>query len=144
MIGVVVAAHGALADALVDTARLVVPTIGKVAAVGITDTDDSARYEKRLRQAVEQVSGGGGVLLLTDMFGGTPSNLGLTLHDYGNVEVLTGTNLPMLIKALQLSGRSVSLQDAASEIRRYGQRSIAVAGEVLAGGVKATEGEAES
>ena len=74
------------------------------------------------------------MLVLTDMFGGTPSNVGLTLHQAGRVEVLTGANLPMLIKALQLSVKDLDLASAARQVRESGARAIAVASEVLSGG----------
>ena len=80
MIGIVVAAHGELAESLVKTARAVFEGKGPVQAVGIVDQDDAASYEARLQSAVEDVGGENGVLVLTDMFGGTPSNVGLALH----------------------------------------------------------------
>jgi PTS system mannose-specific IIA component len=141
MIGIVVAAHGVLANALVTTARSVFPESGLIEAVGITDSDDAASYEARLQAAVERVQGGDGVLVLTDMFGGTPSNVGLTLHRQGHVEVLTGANLPMLIKAMQLSSRGAALQTAAVDVKEYGLRAIAVASEVL--GVDESAGDSE-
>ena len=134
MIGVVVAAHGELAQALVATARLVVQDPGHVVAVGIESKDDTASYEARLQAAVAEVqTERGGVLVLTDMFGGTPSNVGLTMHQAGKVEVLTGANLPMLIKALQLSRKELDLATAARQVKESGIRAIAVASEVLAG-----------
>jgi PTS system mannose-specific IIA component len=141
MIGIVVAAHGALAKVLVATARSVLPETGPIEAVGITDSDDAASYEARLQAAVEQVQTGDGVLVLTDMFGGTPSNVGLTLHRQGHVEVLTGANLPMLVKAMQLSSRGAALQTAAVDVKEYGRRAIAVASEVL--GVDDGEGDSD-
>ena len=131
MIGIVVAAHGQLADALVEAALMVVPEAERVTAVSITARDDSSAYEARLRAAIDKVEAGRGVILLTDMFGGTPSNLGMTLHQPGKVEVLTGANLPMLIRALQLVRRDVDLASAAREVKEYGSRAIAVASEVL-------------
>src|SRR5207249_1895957 len=101
VIGVVIAAHGRLAEALVETARLVVPLAGRVESVPITGSDDTAAFVERLRGAVQRVEGGAGVMVLTDMFGGTPANVGMTMHQAERVEVLTGVNLPMVIKALQ-------------------------------------------
>jgi len=133
MIGVVVAAHGGLAEALVATAKLVVTQAERVRAVGISASDDSSGYEQRLRRAIAEVQDGGGVLVLTDMFGGSPSNIGMTLHQPGAVEVLTGANLPMLIRALQLAQRGADLDSAAREVKEYGRRAIALATEVLGG-----------
>lgn len=134
MIGVVVTAHGELAQALVTTARLVVPSGSKVVAVGIFGQDDAASYELRLQAAVNEVAAQtGSVLILTDMFGGTPANIGLKMHQPGRIEVLTGANLPMLIKALQLGRHGENLFAVAAQVRDSGARAIAVASEVLAG-----------
>ncbi|MBC7794491.1 MAG: PTS fructose transporter subunit IIA [Clostridia bacterium] len=140
MIGVVFATHARLAESLLDNARGVVANATRYVAVEIREGDTTESYEKRLREAVVQVGGANGVLLLTDMFGGTPSNVGLTLHKVGSVEVLTGANLPMAIKALQLSVKDVDLATAARQVKEAGQRSIAVASEVLGGQTKESAG----
>lgn len=133
MIGIVVAAHGDLAQALVMTARSVVREVGKVRAVAITDDDDAGSYGQRLNAAVDDAQDGDGVLVLTDMFGGTPSNVGLSLHRAGEVEVMTGANLPMLIKAIQLANKECDLVACARQVKEYGKRAISVATEVLNG-----------
>ncbi|MBI5509366.1 MAG: PTS sugar transporter subunit IIA [Deltaproteobacteria bacterium] len=140
MIGIVVAAHGRLAEALVTTARTVVPDLCKIEAVGITEKDDAAGYDIRLHEAVTRVAGERGVLVLTDMFGGTPSNVGLAMHQTGKVEVLTGANLPMLIKAIQLAAKNTDLASTSRQVKEYGQRSIAVASEVLGGAESTASG----
>jgi PTS system mannose-specific IIA component len=140
MMGIVVAAHGDLAQALVATARMVFAGSGKVEAVAITDRDDAAGYEAKLQAAIAQVSDQNGVLVLTDMFGGTPSNVGMTMHQTGRIEVLTGANLPMLIKAMQLAAKNVDLATASKDVKEYGRRSIAVASQVL-GVENSTAGE---
>jgi mannose PTS system EIIA component len=144
VIGIIVAAHGGLAEALLETARLVVPQGAEARAVGISRQDDSTRYEAKLRAALAEVQSSEGVLMLTDMFGGSPSNISMTLHAPGKVEVLTGANLPMLIRALQLSARGVDLATAARECKEYGRRAITVATEVLAGGPKPFDKEKTS
>ena len=131
MIGIVVAAHNDLAGALVQTARLVVGTEVPVVALAIDATDSSTEDDIKLRQAIAEADRGGGVLVLTDMFGGTPSNVGMTMHDPGRVEVLTGVNLPMLIKALQLTESNGELTAVAQSVKGAGQRSIVVASEIL-------------
>jgi PTS system mannose-specific IIA component len=131
MIGIVVAAHGDLAQALVGTARLVFAGEGRIEAVAITESDDAAAYESKLQAAIARVNDQSGVLVLTDMFGGTPSNVGMTMHQAGKIEVLTGANLPMLIKAMQLAAKNVDLATASSDVKEYGRRSIAVASQVL-------------
>ena len=133
MIGVIVAAHGSLASSLLSAAELVVKATGRIEAIGIESNENGAQFEARLREAVARVRTNEGALVLTDMFGGTPSNVGLTLHEHGKVEVLTGANLPMVIKAVQLSARDVPLIALAHQVKEYGQRAIAVASEVLTG-----------
>ena len=137
MIGIIVAAHGRLAEALVETAQSVVQDSGNVIAIGVFDADDAVSYESRLREATEKLNIGAGVLVLTDMFGGTPSNIGLSLHQSGKVEVLTGANLPMLIKAIQVSTMDIDLSTASRQVREYGERAITVASEVLGGAADA-------
>lgn len=140
MIGVVVAAHGDLAESLLRTAALVVRNTAHVMAVSIRQDDDTQSYEARFRDAVEQIRlSTAGVLVLTDMFGGTPANIGMTLHKGQEVEVLTGVNLPMLIKALQLKQQNVNLSQIARAAKESGARSIAIASEVLAGAPPLTE-----
>ena len=133
MIGLIVAAHGPLAEALLATARSVVPTPGQSVAVGINSQDDSASYQARLQTAVQQLDSPHGVLILTDMFGGTPSNVGMTMHQPERVEVLTGANLPMLIRAMQLGPAADNLAQLAGAVRQAGVHAITVASEVLAG-----------
>ncbi|MEO0592570.1 MAG: PTS sugar transporter subunit IIA [Myxococcota bacterium] len=133
MIGVVIATHADIAEAMLATARRVIQYDGKAAAVEILETDTTASYEQRLRRAVTEVEQPQGVLVLTDMFGGTPSNVSMTLHESNRIEVLTGANLPMVIKALQLSGGEEPLTQVAQEVKDAGVRAIAVASDVLAG-----------
>lgn len=143
MIGVIVAAHGTLAEALVDTALLVMREASQIVAVSILAKDDARSFETRLRESVASLQADNqGVLLLTDMFGGSPSNIGMTLHAEGKVEILTGVNLPMLIKVLQSRQRSLSLKEVAHEGRVSATRSIAIASEVLAGDGALTEAHA--
>lgn len=139
MIGVVVATHGNLAGALLETARSVVPAEGQVAAVEIRQEDDAQSFEVRFADAVRKVASAGGVLVLTDMFGGTPSNIGMTLHERDKVEVLTGVNLPMIIKVLQLMRRPLDLTEVARQARDSAVRSIAIASDMLAGVATTTE-----
>ena len=98
MIGVVVVTHGQLATELVNAAEMIVGDLPQFTAVSIGWHDDVNDAREDIAQAIERVRGGAGVLLLTDMFGGTPSNLGMTFLETDRVEVITGVNLPMLIK----------------------------------------------
>ena len=98
MIGVVVVTHGQLATELVNAAEMIVGDLPQFTAVSIGWHDDVNDAREEIAQAIERVRGDAGVLLLTDMFGGTPSNLGMTFLETDRVEVITGVNLPMLIK----------------------------------------------
>ena len=122
MIGVVVVTHGQLAIELVNAAEMIVGDLPRFTAVSI------AREE--IAQAIERVRGDGGVLVLTDMFGGTPSNLGMTFLEKDHIEVITGVNLPMLIKLADLS-RSSDLLAVAHEMRDHGRNAIWVASDLL-------------
>ena len=132
MIGVVVVTHGQLATELVNAAEAIVGDMPAFAAVSIgwhEDTED-ARHE--IEQAVVRVDRGSGVLILTDMFGGTPSNLAMTFLVQGKLEVITGVNLPMLIKlANQLE--QGDLLNIARDIREQGRNAIWVASDLLHG-----------
>ena len=130
MIGVVVVTHGQLATELVNSAEMIVGDLTHFTAVAIGWHDDVADAREDIAQAIERVRADGGVLLLTDMFGGTPSNLGMTFLEKDRVEVITGVNLPMLIK---LAGKSQSsdLLAVAREMREHGRNAIWVASDLL-------------
>jgi PTS system mannose-specific IIA component len=129
-IGVVVVTHGQLASELLNAAEMIVGDLPQFAAVSIGWHDDVNDAREEIRRAVERVQGGEGVLILTDMFGGTPSNLGVTLLEAGRVEVITGVNLPMLIKLARLQ-RPADLLEAARDMREHGRNAIRVASDLL-------------
>src|SRR3954467_7873734 len=118
MLGVVVVTHGQLATELVNAAETIVGDLPRFAAVSIGWHEDTQDAREEIAQAVARVQQGSGVLILTDMFGGTPSNLAMTfLAQEGNtVEVITGVNLPMLIKLASTTGDS-ELLHVAREMR---------------------------
>ena len=133
MIGVVVVTHGQLATELVNAAEMIVGDLPRFAAVSIGWHDDVTDAREDIAQAIDRVRGDGGdagVLLLTDMFGGTPSNLALTFIESNQVEVITGVNLPMLIK-LAGQTRSSDLLAVARDMREHGRDAIWVASDFL-------------
>ena len=132
MIGVVVVTHGQLATELLNAAEMIVGDLPHFAAVSIGWHDEVNDARDDIAQAIERVRGDAGVLLLTDMFGGTPSNLGLTFLETPRVEVITGVNLPMLIKLASLTG-SGDLLAVAREMREHGRNAIWVASDLLRG-----------
>jgi len=130
MIGIVIVTHARLGQEMLKTAEFIVGGLESCVTVSV----DNGRGPEALRQviaeAVKSVDKGDGVLILTDMFGGTPSNISLSFLDAGRIEVLTGINLPMLIKTVQMRDKS-TLADAARVIGEHGRKSINVAGELL-------------
>ena len=127
MIGKVVVTHGALAGELVNAARTIVGDIPRIAAVSIGWSDDVSAAREAIARALEDV-GGEQSLILTDMFGGTPTNVSLPFLS-PQVEIVTGVNLPMLIKVTSL--RDGSLAEVARLVREQGKDAIYVASEVL-------------
>ena len=134
MIGVVVVTHGQLAIELVNAAEMIVGDLPQFTAVSIGWHDDVSEARGDIEQAIERVRGDGqeGVLLLTDMFGGTPSNLGMTFLEKDRIEVITGVNLPMLIKLAGLR-ESSDLLAVARQMRDDGRNAIWVASDLLRG-----------
>src|SRR6266850_803560 len=132
VIGVVVVTHGQLATELVNAAEMIVGDLPRFTAVSIGWHDDVNDAREDIAQAIERVGGSEGVLLLTDMFGGTPSNLGMTFLETDRLEVITGVNLPMLIKLASLR-RSSDLLAVAKEMRDHGRSAIWVASDLLRG-----------
>src|ERR687892_611162 len=102
MLGVVVVTHGQLATELLNAAEMIVGELPRFAAVSIGWHDDVEQARGEIEQAIARLDASDGVIVLTDMFGGTPSNLAMSLLEDGRVEVVTGVNLPMLIKLASL------------------------------------------
>lgn len=132
MIGVVVVTHGQLAIELVNAAEMIVGDLPQFTPVSIGWHDDVNNAREDIAQAIDRVRGESGVLVLTDMFGGTPSNLGMTFLETNQVEVITGVNLPMLIKLASLRS-SADLLAVAREMRDHGRSAIWVASDLLRG-----------
>jgi PTS system mannose-specific IIA component len=130
MLGMIVVTHGALARELVASARTIVTGDVALEALSIDWNDDVEQAEARIREAIDRVDRGRGVLLLTDMFGGTPTNLALAIFEPGRVEIVTGANLPMVIKFLNLR-KKVDLPQAAAAVARQGRESVQVASRLL-------------
>ena len=125
--------HGRLASELVTAAEMIVGEIPNVTAVSIGWHDDPDEAQEEIRNAIERVGGSQGTVVLTDMFGGTPSNLSLAFLEKDRVEVITGVNLPMLIKLVSLrEGEQVDLGAVAQQISAQGKESIYLASDLLA------------
>jgi PTS system mannose-specific IIA component len=130
MIGGVLVTHGQLANELVSAAEMIVGEIHHITAVSIGWHDDVDVAREEIEQAIQRVETGSGVLLLTDMFGGTPTNLAATFLGQATVEVVTGVNLPMVIK-LATQDKDEGLAELARRVRDQGQQQIHLASDIL-------------
>jgi PTS system mannose-specific IIA component len=130
MIGLVLVTHGRLADEFVTAMEHVVGPQKQVRTVAIGPDDDMEARRGDIRGAIADVDAGRGVIVLTDLFGGTPSNLAISLMERGRVEVIAGINLPMLIR-LESARRKLGVAAAVAAAREAGRKYISVASEVL-------------
>ena len=130
MVGLVVATHGQLADELIRTAEGIIGKLEQVRAVSVGSSTSMEETREKLREAIREVDAGDGVIVLTVMFGGTPANLALTFLDE-QIEVLTGVNLPMLLKLTSCRSEKMNLQGTAQTLTTNGQKNISCASELL-------------
>jgi mannose PTS system EIIA component len=130
-IGGVIISHGQVANELVAAAEAVVGDVGHIAAVSIGWHDDVEMAKNEISRAIANVSSGEGVILLTDMFGGTPTNIAAMFLKENEVEIVTGVNLPMVIK-LASGSSAATLRDIAREVEEQGKEAICQAGLLLA------------
>ena len=133
MIGVVICCHGKMGEGMRDAAEMIVGAQEQLAVVSVNPGDNGTEILESLTEAFKEVDDGQGVLLLTDLFGGTPTNIGCALLSEATVEVVTGFNLPLLIKAITSRNNGADLAKLAREASEYGRRHISVAGELLHG-----------
>lgn len=129
-IGGLVVTHGRLGHELVAAAEMIVGEIPHVLPVSIGWHDDVERSRQGIEEAISTLDRGGGVIILTDMFGGTPSNLTLSLLKKGEVEIVTGVNLPMIIKLANQTGEE-DVSELAQRVLEQGQKHIALASGLL-------------
>jgi mannose PTS system EIIA component len=132
MIGLVLVTHGMLAVEFRAALEHVVGPQTQVETIAIGPDDDMEQRRQDILDAVQRVSTGSGVILLTDMFGGTPSNLAISVMEAGTVEVIAGVNLPMLIKLASVRGEK-PLETAVADAQEAGRKYINVASQVLTG-----------
>jgi PTS system mannose-specific IIA component len=132
MIGLVLVTHGRLAEEFVAATEHVVGPQSNIRAISIGPDDDMEQRRKDILDAVDAVDDGNGVILLTDMFGGTPSNLAISVMDKAKVEVIAGMNLPMLIKLASVRPHD-DLQQAVACAQESGRKYINVASQLLDG-----------
>lgn len=132
MIPVLVLTHGDLASELLQAAETIDPSLrGQAFAMALPWDVDSDEASRNLKKQLREIDQGEGTLVLTDMFGGTATNLALAFLEPEKVEIVTGVNLPMLVKLGSLQGRVLSLEELANGLTAAGQKSIRVASEFL-------------
>ena len=130
LVGGLVVTHGQLGQELVAAAETIVGGTLPIAAVSIGWADAAEESQRKIEAAVRAVDKGKGVIILTDMFGGSPSNLALPLLKKGELEIVTGVNLPMIIKVANQSAND-SLPEHAVRVKQQGQKHISIASELL-------------
>ena len=134
MIGIVVVTHSQLGDALINATEVIV---GKrpaaIESVSIDLSESADKLRAKIAQGIKKVEGQEGVLILTDMFGGTPSNLSYSFLEEGHIEVLSGVNLPILVQATNLRDKNMKLDELAAKLEALGKKSISLASKILRG-----------
>ena len=133
MTGIVIVTHSRLGDALIEAAEFILDSkLEAVTSVSVNLNENAEKLHKNILGGIKKVNHNRGVLILTDMFGGTPSNLSYSFLEEGRIEVLTGINLPILIKALNIRDKK-GLADIAKDLEDYGKKSISLASGILKG-----------
>lgn len=133
MIGIVIVTHGQLGSALIEAAELIIGEKAEsVVSISINIKTDADKLREKIAKKIKEVNNGEGVLILTDMFGGSPSNLSYSFLEEGFVEVISGVNLPILIKAIDIRQKK-KLDEAVQQIVDFGKKSVSLASDILKG-----------
>lgn len=134
MFGVLIVTHGNLGKELLATSAFIIGELEAAAVVSLTATESAEDIRVRMEEAINSVDKEGeGVVILTDMFGGTPANVALSFLDERKAEVITGVNLPMLLKVPSLRKTGKTLRDIAKDLAATGQKNIIFASDLLGG-----------
>ena len=134
MIGIVIVTHGQLGDALIEAAEFILGNRpGSIESVSIDLSENAEKLREKIARGIKKVRGQEGILILTDMFGGTPSNLSYSFLEEGHIEVLSGVNLPVLIQAASLRDKEMKLEELAAKLEVFGKKSISLASGILKG-----------
>jgi PTS system mannose-specific IIA component len=133
MIGIVIVTHCQLGEALIEAAEFIIgERPGSLESVSIDLSENAEKLRNKISQEIKKVEGQEGVLILTDMFGGTPSNLSYSFLEEGRIEVLSGVNLPILIQAADMREK-MKLDQFAANLESFGKKSISLASGILKG-----------
>jgi len=141
MVGILVVSHGRLAEALISSVEFLVGEVKRIKGLSIWPKESKKEIKHRIQQKMAEIDDGDGVVILTDIMGGTPTNISLSFLEDGKVEVVTGVNMPMLL-TLSSYREGRSLKEIVQLVKRSGRRSITLAKEVFGRKRKET-GEAE-
>ena len=133
MVGIVIVAHGNLSQEFINTTELITGDgISNITGISIHPDDSAKKVADKITSSIKEVDSGDGVLILTDMFGGTPSNISLSFLEAGKVEVVSGVNLPMLVH-IAFNREGVSLEELGLTLQNMGRENISLASEILKG-----------
>jgi PTS system mannose-specific IIA component len=133
MIGIVIVTHCQLGEALIEAAEFIIgERPGSLESISIDLSENAEKLRNKISRGIKKVEGQEGVLILTDMFGGTPSNLSYSFLEEGRIEVLSGVNLPVLIQAANMREK-MKLDQLASDLESFGKKSISLASGILKG-----------
>jgi len=133
MIGIVIVTHCELGDALVGAAEFIIGSRPEsIESISIDLSENAEKLRQKIDRGIRQVMGAEGVIILTDMFGGTPSNLAYSFLEEGRIDVLSGVNLPILIQAINMR-KKLELDQLAANLEAFGKRSISLASGILKG-----------
>ena len=134
MIGIVIVTHAQLGEALIEAAEFILgQRPAAIESITIDLSENAEKLRAKIVQGIKKVAGQNGVLILTDMFGGTPSNLSYSFLEEGRLEVLSGVNLPILIQAVNLRKKDIELGQLAADLEVFGKKSISLASGILKG-----------
>jgi PTS system mannose-specific IIA component len=134
MIGIVIVTHGQLAEALIEAAEIIIGRRPEsIKSISIDLSVNAEKLRAKIAKGIKSVDEKEGVLILTDMFGGTPSNLSYSFLEEGHIEVLSGVNLPILIQAVNLRAKNPNLGQLAADLEVFGKKSISLASGILKG-----------
>jgi len=134
MIGIVIVTHSQLGDALIGAAEFIIGRRpASIESISIDLSENAEKLRAKIAQGIKKVQSQEGVLILTDMFGGTPSNLSYSFLEEGRIEVLSGVNLPILVQAVNLREKKIELGQLAADLEVFGKKSISLASGILKG-----------
>jgi PTS system mannose-specific IIA component len=133
MIGIVIVTHSQLGDALIGAAEFIIGSRpGSIESISVDLSENAEKLRGKIDRGIKKVMGQEGVIILTDMFGGTPSNLSYSFLEEGHIEVLSGVNLPILIQAVNRR-KKMELDQLAANLEAFGKKSISLASGILKG-----------